>query len=61
MNGWLSTNKNLKQKKIKELIKLRKNYVEHPFGTIKYWIGPIPLLLRGKENTSRNGFVCHLL
>jgi hypothetical protein len=23
--------------------------VEHPFGTIKYWMGQIPLLLRGKE------------
>jgi len=39
----------LKTKEFKKLIKLRKNYVEHPFGTIKYWMGQIPLLLRGKE------------
>ncbi len=29
--------------------KNRKKYVEHPFGTIKYWMGKIPLFLRGKE------------
>lgn len=27
----------------------RKNFVEHPFGTIKYWMGQMPLLLRGKQ------------
>lgn len=49
-NDWLLKYKEkLKTKESKELIKLRKNYVEHPFGTIKYWMGQIPLLLRGKE------------
>ena len=33
----------------KKKIKERKTFVEHPFGTIKYWMGQIPLLLRGKE------------
>ena len=28
---------------------LRKGMVEHPFGTMKYWMGMIPLLLRGRE------------
>lgn len=32
----------------KQMIQLRKEIVEHPFGTIKYWMGKIPLLLRGK-------------
>lgn len=49
-NEWLLKYKDkLKTKEYKEKIKLRKNYVEHPFGTIKYWMGQIPLLLRGKE------------
>ena len=49
-NEWLLKYKEkLKTKDFKEKIKLRKNYVEHPFGTIKYWMGQIPLLLRGKE------------
>lgn len=30
-------------------IKLRKSVVEHPIGTIKRWLGKVPLLLRGKE------------
>ncbi len=33
----------------RKLIELRKCLVEHPFGTIKYWMGQIPILLRGKE------------
>lgn len=49
-NEWLLKYKDkLKTKEYKQKIKLRKNYVEHPFGTIKYWMGQIPLLLRGKE------------
>jgi len=49
-NQWLLEYKEkLKTKEFKEGIKLRKNFVEHPFGTIKYWMGQIPLLLRGKE------------
>lgn len=35
--------------KYRQLIQGRKALVEHPFGTIKYWMGKIPLLLRGKE------------
>ena len=49
-NQWLLEYKEkLKTKEFKEGVKLRKNFVEHPFGTIKYWMGQIPLLLRGKE------------
>lgn len=33
----------------KEKILERKTMAEHPFGTIKYLMGKIPLLLRGKE------------
>ena len=33
----------------KSKVKLRKSLVEHPFGTIRYWMGKIPLLLRGRE------------
>ena len=41
--------KKCKGMKYKALIRLRKTLVEHPFGTLKYWMGQIPLLLRGKE------------
>lgn len=33
----------------KKVMHKRKQIVEHPFGTIKYWMGKIPILLRGKE------------
>jgi transposase len=33
----------------KQKLKLRRQMVEHPFGTIKCWLGKIPLLVRGKE------------
>jgi transposase len=47
---WLRSYKEkLKTPYYQQKIKERKNYVEHPFGTIKYWMGKIPLLLRGKE------------
>ena len=36
----------------KKIIHLRKQMVEHPFGTIKYWMGKIPLLLRGKKKVT---------
>jgi transposase len=36
----------------KKIIHLRKQMVEHPFGTIKYWMGKIPLLLRGKNKVT---------
>lgn len=46
---WLNQYKErLKGEKAKQMIKLRKELVEHPFGTIKYWMGKIPILLRGK-------------
>jgi transposase len=49
-NEWLLNYKeNLKTEKSKALIRKRKEFVEHPFGTIKYWMGQIPLLLRGKQ------------
>ncbi|MCO4294810.1 transposase, partial [Solitalea sp. MAHUQ-68] len=34
----------------KTKLRQRKALSEHPFGTIKYWMGQIPLLLRGKIN-----------
>jgi transposase/nucleoside 2-deoxyribosyltransferase len=47
---WLNSYKEkLKTKEFKEKFKLRKCVVEHPFGTIKYLMGQIPILLRGKE------------
>ncbi len=39
----------MKTKKAKEIIAKRKAIVEHVFGTIKYWMGQIPLKLRGLE------------
>jgi len=33
-------------------VKVRKCLVEHPIGTIRYWMGKIPLLLRGKEKVT---------
>jgi len=36
----------------KKMMHLRKQIVEHPFGTIKYWMGKIPLLLRGKKKVA---------
>jgi transposase len=36
----------------KSKVKLRKSLVEHPFGTIRYWMGKIPLLLRGKDKVA---------
>lgn len=35
-----------------EKLEKRKGIVEHPFGTLKYWMGKIPLLLKGKERVS---------
>lgn len=39
----------MRSKEGKAMMKLRRCCVEHPFGTIKYLMGKIPLLLRGKE------------
>ena len=47
---WLADYKaRMKSKPFKEKLGERKKYVEHPFGTIKYRMGQIPLLLRGRE------------
>jgi transposase len=37
-------------KEFKEKYKERKNTIEHLFGTMRYYMGQIPLLLRGVEN-----------
>lgn len=48
--GWVSQYmKKCQSMEYTKLIALRKCLVEHPFGTIKYWMGQIPILLRGKE------------
>lgn len=39
----------LESKENKDLIKKRKTIVEHHHGTIKNWMGQIPIKLRGKE------------
>jgi transposase len=44
--------KRMEQISSKVKINTRKTIVEHPFGTLKYWMGKIPLLLRGKEKVS---------
>jgi hypothetical protein len=47
---WLNSYKEkLKTKEFKEKFKLRKCVVGHPFRTIKYLMGQISILLRGKE------------
>jgi len=47
---WLRAHKEKsKTKEFKEKLKKRKCVVEHPFGTMKYYMGQIPILLRGKE------------
>lgn len=48
--GWTGQYvKKCRSMKYRELMAQRKCLVEHPFGTIKYWMGQIPILLRGKE------------
>jgi transposase len=51
LNGeWLNNYKEKsKTKEFKQKFKKRKCVVEHPFGTMKYYMGQIPILLRGKE------------
>lgn len=41
--------KNLESEANQAYIKRRKSIVEHPFGTMKKWMGQIPLKLRGKQ------------
>ncbi len=44
--------KKIKGKIAQEKIKKRKAIIEHTFGTIKCWMGKIPLLLSGKEKVA---------
>jgi len=47
---WRETHKEKsKTKEFREKLKKRQCVVEHPFGTMKYYMGQIPILLRGKE------------
>jgi hypothetical protein len=51
LNGeWLKAyREKSKTKEFKAKFSKRKCVVEHPFGTMKYYMGQIPILLRGKE------------
>ena len=50
---WIeSYKKRMEQVTSKAKVNRRKTIVEHPFGTLKYWMGKIPLLLRGREKVS---------
>ena len=50
---WRDEYKKKMQSKLgKEKTRIRKTIAEHPFGTIKYLMGKIPLKLRGKEKVS---------
>ena len=57
---WIGENKEYKKRKIEEMsapdaqkkIKSRKGKIENVFGTLKTWMGKIPLLLRGKTKIS---------
>ncbi|RMG40451.1 MAG: IS1182 family transposase, partial [Methanobacteriota archaeon] len=42
----------LQSRQGREMVKLRKCLVEHPIGTIRYWMGKIPFLLRGRVNVA---------
>jgi transposase len=47
---WLENHKKKMQTiEYKRQFKQRKSTVEHPFGTMKYYMGQIPIFLRGKE------------
>lgn len=47
---WLQNHKKkMEQPENKKKFEARKCVVEHPFGTMKYYMGQIPILLRGKE------------
>lgn len=47
---WLRSHKEkMEQPKYKKKFAARKCVAEHPFGTMKYYMGQIPILLRGKE------------
>jgi len=41
--------KKTKTQEFKDKLKIRKCVVEHPFGTMKYYMGQIPILLRSTE------------
>lgn len=44
--------KKMKTPRAKYELSKRKGMIEHCFGTIKIWMGKIPLLLRGKEKVT---------
>lgn len=47
---WLKKHKEkMKQPENREKFKARKCVAEHPFGTMKYYMGQIPILLTGKQ------------
>lgn len=48
--SWIdSFHKRMESQQGKEKLLTRSNVAEHPFGTMKYYMGQMPLLLRGKE------------
>ena len=42
----------MRDKTGREKMKRRKAVAEHPFGTMKYYMGQMPTLLRGQEKVS---------
>ena len=44
--------KKMSSKESTEKMKKRRSLVEHVFGTMKYWMGKIPLKLRGRDKVS---------
>jgi hypothetical protein len=42
----------MSSKESTEKMKKRRSLVEHVFGTMKYWMGKIPLKLRGRDKVS---------
>jgi transposase len=42
----------LKLSRVKRKISYRKTLVEHPFGVLKYWMGKLPLKMRGKQKVA---------
>lgn len=49
----MPTKRNLKHIIIRKVCKKRSNNAEHPFGTIKYLMRQVPLLLIGIEKVHR--------
>lgn len=47
-----SYKRKMKTAKARNKLKARKGMIEHCFGTMKIWLGKVPLLLRGKEKVT---------